>query len=194
MSSTKPAAGALAIAVGASGGDPLAAQTAVALSTGGWRSLRGGEISARVELDRTLRGAIYGGVALDAQGKAFGMLVEGPRRRPTIIPTDTIERVAPQLRDKGRIPRGYLGLGLQPAPVDGAVGAIVISVDENGPGKQAGVLQGDVIVAVDGTPLQGVRALVRSLGPDSVGRSLRFGLRRGGQPLDLAIAIGERPS
>ena len=186
--------GAIALAVGAIEGAPLAAHAAVALASGPWRSLRGGEISARIELDRRLRASAYGGVALDAHGNAFGMLVEGPRRRTLVIPAATIERVAPLLRDKGRVARGYLGLGLQLAPVDGGVGAIVMSVDQGGPGASAGVRQGDVITAVDGAPISGVRALVRSLGPDSVGRSLRFELRRGGEPLALDIVVAERPA
>ena len=77
--------GAIALAVGAIEGAPLAAHAAVALASGPWRSLRGGEISARIELDRRLRASAYGGVALDAHGNAFGMLVEGPRRRVAIF-------------------------------------------------------------------------------------------------------------
>ena len=194
LTETSVRPGALALAVGALEGAPLAAHAAVALATGPWRSLRGGEISARIELDRRLRAAAFGGVALDALGNAFGMLVEGPRRRTLVIPSATIERVAALLRDKGRVARGYLGLGLQLAPVDGGVGAIVMSVDAGGPGASAGVRQGDVIVAVDGAPITGVRALVRSLGPDSVGRSLRFDLRRGGEPLALDVVVAERPA
>jgi S1-C subfamily serine protease len=186
--------GALVLAQGALGGAPLAAQTAIALAAGPWRSMRGGELTARIELDRPLRRALFGGVALDAHGNAFGMLVEGPKRRTLVIPTATIERIAPILRDKGRIARGYLGLSLQPAPVDGRRGAIVIAVDDNGPGARAGVRQGDVIVAVDGAPLESVRALLRTLRPDSVGRSLRLALRRGGEPLELEFAIAERPA
>ncbi len=194
LSKTGVLAGALALAIGSSDGAPLAAQTAIALATGPWRSLRDGEISARIELDRRLRGAAEGGAALDVNGAAFGMLVEGPRHRALVIPADTIERVAATLRDKGRIPRGYLGLALQPAPVDDGVGAIVISLDKDGPGARSGVRQGDVIVAVDGAPVKGLRNLLRGLGPDSIGRILKLGLRRGGDPLDLDIAIGERPA
>jgi S1-C subfamily serine protease len=70
---------------------------------------------------------------------------------------------------------------------------MVMSVDGKGPGAAAGVRQGDVIVSFDGQPISGVRALVHSLGPDSVGKQVRLGLRRGGEPTDVTLTIGERP-
>ena len=184
----------MAISVGARDGLPLVALGTVGFVGPKWRSLRGGEIDQRIELDMDIRRESEGAAVLDASGRGAGMAVFGPRGRVLVIPGSTIERVAPLLRDKGRVARGYLGPGLQLAPVDGGVGAIVMSVDQGGPGASAGVRQGDVIIAVDGAPISGVRALVRSLGPDSVGRSLRFELRRGGEPLALDIVVAERPA
>jgi S1-C subfamily serine protease len=159
-----------------------------------WRSLRGGLIDARIELDATLARASEGGLALDASGQTLGMAVFGPRRRTLVIPTATIDRVADVLATKGRIVRGYLGLGLQPVKLDdGGIGAIAISVDARGPGAAAGVRQGDIIVAWNGEPIRGVHQLVRALGPDSVGASVRLTLRRGGEPIETTLTIGERP-
>ena len=73
-------AGALALAVGAGRNGPIAAFGAVSSAGPAWRSLRGGEIDARVELDLSMRRAGEGGLALDASGRAFGMTVFGPRR------------------------------------------------------------------------------------------------------------------
>lgn len=69
------AVGALAIAVGSDDGASVAALGIVARAGGPWRSLRGGEIDARIELDMQLRRSAEGGVALDASGAAFGMAV-----------------------------------------------------------------------------------------------------------------------
>ena len=126
-------AGELALAVGA---DALALWGVVAAAGPSWHSMRGGEIDARIELDVRLRRHAEGGLTLDARGWAFGMAVFGPRRRTLVIPAATIDRVATQLERNGRIPRGYLGLGLQPvrAEDDGAAGAIIISLDKNGLG------------------------------------------------------------
>jgi S1-C subfamily serine protease len=192
---TVPPAGALAMAVGAEEGAPTAGFGVVSRATGPWLSLRGGEIDARIELDLRLRRSAEGGLALDAAGQAFGMTVFGPRRRTLVIPAATIERVAQKLEAHGRVARGYLGLGLQPVAVAGAEsrGAMVMSVDPQGPGAQAGIQQGDVVVAWDGAPIKHLRAVLRALGPDSVGRTVTLRLRRGGDERDVALAIGERP-
>jgi S1-C subfamily serine protease len=186
--------GALALTVGAGNGGPIAAFGAVAFVGGAWRSLRGGEIDARVELDLSLRRAGEGGVALDVSGRAFGMAVFGPRRRVLVIPAATIDRVAAKLQTHGRIARGYVGLGIQTVKLDGDDGgAMVMSVDPNGPGAVAGVRQGDVIINWNGERLKDVRSLLRALGPDSVGLAVKLSLQRGGEPREVTLTIGERP-
>jgi S1-C subfamily serine protease len=188
-------AGALALAVGAAGGAPTAAMGAVGYAGEAWRSLRGGEIDARIELDLSLRRSAEGALALDASGRAFGMVVFGPRRRTLVIPTQTIQRVAGKLESHGRIPRGYLGLGLRTTRLDGeaGTGVIVMNVEANAPGAAAGLRQGDVIVKWNGEPARDVRQLTRALGADSVGKTVKLSILRGGQPLEVALTIGERP-
>jgi S1-C subfamily serine protease len=194
MAATIPPAGALAVAVGAEVGAPTAALGLVSLSRGPWQSMRGGEIDARIELDARLRRAAAGGLALNAAGQAFGMTVFGPRRRVLVIPAVTLGRVAARLESHGRIARGYLGLGLQPVTVEGGgSGVIVMSVDPKGPGAAAEIHQGDVVVTWDGKPIGGLQPLLRSLGPDSVGKLLVLELRRGGQMRQTNLQIGERP-
>src|SRR5215470_6530125 len=105
--------GALVVAVGAEDDTSSAAFGVVSRASGPWRSLRGGEIDARIELDLRLRQCAEGSLVMNAGGNAIGMAVFGPRRRVLVIPATTIERVASKLAAHGRIPRGYLGLGLQ---------------------------------------------------------------------------------
>ena len=197
--------GTMVVAVGAQAGGPIAALGVVALSGPAWRSLRGGEIDARIELDVALRRQAEGGLALDAAGGVLGMVVLAPRRQALVIPWTTIERVAARLQAHGRVARGYLGLGLQPVRLDArdrvgagagcaaSAGAMVMSVDPNGPGAAAGVRQGDVIVAWDGRPVEAIGALLRTLGPDSVGRVVSLSLLRAGAAVQAALTIGERP-
>ena len=196
LAASAVATGALAIAVGAEDGAPTAALGVVSRVAGPWRSLRGGEIDARIELDLRLRQSAEGGLALDAAGQAIGMAVFGPRRRVLVIPSATIERVATKLESHGRIPRGYLGLGLQPVALesgDGS-GAMVMSVDPQGPGAAAGIHQGDIIVAWNGEPIRQVQSLLRALGPDSVGQTVTLGLRRGGETKQVPLTVAERPA
>jgi len=192
LSSQVPALGALSVVVAAERGVPTAALGAVSLSGERWRSLRGGDIDARIELDVRLAFSHQGGLALNAAGEAFGMAVLGPRR-VLVIPSATIERVAPKLETHGRVARGYLGLGLQPVKLDDGIGAMVMSVDKSGPSATAGIRQGDVIVGLNNEKLSSVRALLRALGPDSVGSVVEVAARRADEPVNFKLTIGERP-
>ena len=192
LSPVVPAAGSLAVVAAAERGAPTAALGVVSLAGPHWRSLRGGEIDARIELDVRLRHSHQGGLALNAAGDAIGMAVLGPRR-VIVIPAATIKRVAGKLETHGRIPRGYLGLGQQPVKLDDGVGAMAMSVDKAGPSAAAGIRQGDVIVGWNGEKLSGMRSLLRALGPDSVGSAVDVEVRRGGEPMRFKLTIGERP-
>jgi S1-C subfamily serine protease len=195
LESRSVAVGALALAVGAEGGAPTATFGVVSRSAGPWYSLRGGEIDARIELDLRMRRSAEGGLAIDATGRAIGMAVFGPRRRVLVIPSNTVQRVAARLEKYGHIPRGYLGLGFQLVAIEGGGrGVMVMNADPQGPGAKAGVHQGDVIVAWNGEPIRHLRSLLRALGPDSVGQTVKLGLRQGGETKDLQVTIGARPS
>ena len=187
--------GALTWAVGSLHGASITAFGTVSFVGGAWRSFRGGEINARIELDLSLRLAGEGGVALDSAGRAFGMVVFGPRRRVLVIPAATIERVAATLEVHGKVARGYLGLGLQPTRLDveGGLGLMVMSVDPDGPGAAAGVRQGDLVLKWNDQDIQGVRMLLRVLGPDTIGTTVRLSLRRGGDPGEAHLTVRERP-
>ena len=192
LAATVPPLGSLSVVVATDRDAPSAGLGMVSAAGKSWRSLRGGDIEARIELDVQLRFGQQGGLALDASGAAFGMAVLGPQR-VLVIPTATIERVAAQLETRGRIARGYLGLGLQPVRLDDGVGAMVMNVDKAGPSAAAGIRQGDVIVAVNDQKLSGVRALSRTLGPASVGSVVDVAVRRGGEPVSFKVTVGERP-
>jgi S1-C subfamily serine protease len=195
LSSSVPRTGDLALTVGARGGEPLSGFGIVASVGPAWRSMRGGAIDARIELSQRLPRHAEGSLVLDAGGRSFGMAVRGPRRRTLVIPAATIERAASRLEKDGRIPRAYLGLGLHPArdDTDGALAAMIMSVDKNGPGAAAGCRQGDLIVSWNGQPLAGLGVLFRSLGPDSVGEPASLELRRGAELISVTLTVGEGP-
>ncbi len=192
LSSGIPDLGSLAVVAAAEQGIATSALGMVSLSGGRWRSMRGGEIDARVELDVRLRRSHEGGLVLNASGEAIGMAVQGVRRI-LMIPSATIERVAARLETHGRIARGYLGAGLQPVELDDGFGAMVISVDRSGPASAAGIRQGDIIVGWNNEKFSGLRSLLRALGPDSVGSVIDVAIRRAGEPVQLKLTIGERP-
>jgi len=196
LGTATPSTGALVQLLAASDGAARAALGTVALAGPAWRSLRGGEIDQRIELSIPFRHGAEGALVLDASGRAFGMGVSGPRRRVLVIPAATIERVAVALLEGGHVARGYLGLRLQPVALDGGggMGAMVMGVDPGGPGAAAGIRQGDVILAWDDKPIEGVRALMRALGPSSVGTRVDLTLGRAGAQVKTELKIAGRPA
>jgi len=192
-------AGHLAVAVGRAGGDAIATLGMVSLAGAPWRSSHGGRIDARLVIDARLPAIAEGGALVGADGGLIGIAVFGPRRRVLAIPAATIARVVPSIRDKGYIARGYLGVGLQRVTLpaaDGAEarrGAMVVTLDPAGPAGTAGMLQGDIIVAVGGTAVTGLRSLYQQLGPDMVGQKLAVDLIRAGTQTKLDVTVAARP-
>ncbi|PTE07043.1 S1C family serine protease [Mesorhizobium helmanticense] len=185
--------GSLAIAIGNSEGAALAVFGTIGEVGPAWRSMRGGTIDRRINLAVNTSGRFEGGPVLDAKGELIGMLLFGPRRRALVMPYETIERAVATLREKGHVARGYLGAGLHPVRDRDAYGAMVMSLDDNGPAKAAGLSLGDIIVAWNGETVHGPRDLIRRLGPDSAGAPVTLGVVRGGEQRDVALTIGEKP-
>lgn len=196
-------AGEAAIVVGRSPHGVSCAVGFVSLAGAEWESMRGGRIDRRIRLDNRLERHQEGGPVLNAAGQCIGMAVLGPRRGTLVIPSATLQRISADLLQHGRIQHGYLGIAgqpIRPQPVGPATaqnggagtGLLVLSLDAGGPARLAGILQGDIITAVAGKPVGSPRQLRRSLGPDTVGRSVSCLLIRAGQPMTLDITVGER--
>ena len=199
-----PHVGQMVLALGRNEDGNVANLGMVSSVGGAWQSRRGGHIDRLVRLDMMLGSGAEGLVVLDGEGAPMGMALLGPHRRPLVIPAATIERVAPRLLADGRIPRGYLGVGLHPIRLDNALAAVhglsderasmVISVDPEGPARRAGVLVGDVIFELNGEPVPGVRSLLNRLTPESVGSVAELKLLRAGQIATAKVGIAARPS
>ncbi len=170
---------------------------------GAWRTWRGGMIDRFVRLDVTLYPGTSGGAIVDTQGRLLGMATGGLSRVAGIaVPLETLERVAGELLAKGRVTRGYLGVGLQQVAlpdhlrnrlgVSGRTGVIVLSVQPDSPADRAGILVGDILVALGGRPVTDTDDVQAALGADAVGRSLAALLVRGGERAEASIEVRER--
>ncbi len=175
----------------------------VGVLSGAWRSWRGGLIDQFIGLDLALHPGAAGGPLVDAHGRVLGINTSALSRGIALtIPVSTVNRVVEGLLKKGHISRGYLGLGMQSVPLPEGVkdalklsadaGLIVLSVDPDGPGSKAGVVFGDVIVALDGTAVNSIRDLQAFLEPDSVGKTLSVSIIRGGKLVEVNVTVGER--
>jgi S1-C subfamily serine protease len=193
--------GAMALAIGADGiGGASARLGVVNLAGAEWHSSRGGLIDRRIVLDLRLARREEGGPVFDAAGACLGMSTFGPRGQVIVIPTATIERIVPLLLKDGRIARGWLGVALQAVAVpealrettDQSSGLMVMSVVEDGPAAEAGIVAGDIILSVDGTSTHRFRKTARLFGSDSIGRKADLRLIRGGTVITVQTTIAER--
>jgi serine protease Do len=114
--------------------------------------------------------------------------------------SNVVSRVVDQLTEYGEIRRGWLGVRIQDVDediaesidgLDRAAGAVVTGVPE-GPSKDAGILQGDVIVIFDGHEVEDVRDLVQTVGNTEVGKAVDVVVVRDGAQVTLSVTLGLR--
>jgi S1-C subfamily serine protease len=202
VSSLKP--GNLALVVGrtrASG--PVAALGVVSLVVSERRAWTGAALAPYIRFDIGLQPTAIGGAVIDARGRAIGMAT--PRFAgfgAIAVPSPTVSRVVDVLLQKGRIPRGYLGVGLQPVRLpdalrrtlqhDDKTAAIVLEVEPEGPAHKAGVVIGDIFVALAGHAVSRLEDVHGQLGAESIGKSLAIKFVRGGALQETNIVVAER--
>jgi S1-C subfamily serine protease len=197
-----PRVGSLIVAAGSDGDGRPSARLGMVNAVGPeWHSMHGGRIDARVQLDIRLAASEEGGPAFDAAGGWLGMTTFGPRQQILVIPAATVERVAPVLLASGRVPQGWLGVALRPVavpdelrePAGETTGLMVMSLSPDGPAARAGIVPGDIILCVAGTPARRLRSVLAQLGGDSVGKPFSLRLIRGGAVISIEVTVTERP-
>ena len=196
--------GALVLALGRPGTAITASLGVVSAVGGEWRTWHGGVIDRFVRLDVSIYDGFSGGPLIDAGGRVLGLNTSGLSRGAALaIPVETVNRVVDQLLKSGRVARGYLGLGMQAVRLPAAlverlampndIGLMVVSAEPDGPGDRAGVLIGDVLIAVGDTAVSDPAELLAFLGGDQVGKAVTAKLIRAGEPKSISITVGERP-
>jgi S1-C subfamily serine protease len=172
---------------------------------GAWRTWRGGEVDRFLRVDLVLYPGFSGGPLVDASGKVAGLVTSGLSRQLELaVPASTVTRIVDEVLATGRISRSYVGLGLQPvalpealrrlAPESDGRGLIVVSIEAEGPAARAGMMLGDVLVALEGAPLRDPGDVQAVLAGRRAGTAVTASLVRAGGPLQVSITLGERPS
>jgi serine protease Do len=117
------------------------------------------------------------------------------------IPIDVAMNTVNQIRDKGRVTRGRIGVQIQEVTKEtadsfglkGATGALVNSVERGGPAEKAGVEAGDIILKVDGRDVTNSNVLPRIITQVQPGRKVTLTVWRGGQTRDIGVTVAEMP-
>ncbi|MEZ4617810.1 MAG: trypsin-like peptidase domain-containing protein [Caldilineaceae bacterium] len=192
--------GHLALAMGRPGHHVQATLGIVSALGGEWRTHAGSMIERYLQTDVVMYPGFSGGPLVGADGQFMGMNTSGLARGVSIaVPAITLQRVVKLILAHGHVPRGYLGIGVQPVRlaehlqniVGQETGLMVMSVESDGPAAQAGLVQGDVVVKLDDTPVRHADELQTFLSSDHVGKVLAGQILRGGILQELALTVGQ---
>jgi S1-C subfamily serine protease len=204
--------GHLALAVARPGRTVRAALGVVSAIGDSYRTNAGGRVERYLEAAVPLPAGFAGGLLLRVAGAparatdrasapALGLLTPAVVRGAAVaLPLVTLTRVVTALLEHGRMERGFLGIGSYPgdlpAGLAGSLGQrqalVVVSIATGSPAERAGLLLGDVVVALDGRPVRHVRDLIELLDEERIGAEARLKIVRAGALNELPITIGAR--
>lgn len=157
-----------------------------------------------LQTDAAINFGNSGGPLVNLQGQVVGIasaINYGAENIGFAVPVNTLKEILPQLRDKGKVSRGYLGLMIQNLDYAHAQafglpntdGALVGEVVATGPAGNSGIEHGDVITAVDGRHIKTTRDLIDYVSAKGPGATVSLTVLRNGKSLDRTIKLGERP-
>lgn len=161
---------------------------------GSWRSWRGGRIERYIRLDLAMYPGLSGAAVIDTEGGVLGIATSALSRIAGVaIPAETIDRVVDEVLTKGYVSRAYLGVGVQPVGLPGGGGGlIVVSLEPQAPAAAAGLLLGDILLAVADKEVRAIDDLLDALQTLQAGERVSARLSRGGVEQALEITLGER--
>jgi serine protease Do len=113
------------------------------------------------------------------------------------IPSEIVSRIVAELREKGRVERGWLGAGLQEVPDSeghGILGVGIASVERGSPAARGGLRPGDIVTAVNGQMTDSGRGFQKTIAQTPPGSTVRLTLLRQGREMELDVAVGRRPN
>ncbi|HEY6467633.1 MAG TPA: trypsin-like peptidase domain-containing protein [Candidatus Acidoferrales bacterium] len=202
--SVKP--GELALVIGRSPDSGANASLGIISATSGaWRTWRGGQLDAYIRLDAKLFPQSSGGAVISVRGELIGIATSALSRIAGVaIPISTVANVAEKVLERGFVPRGYFGIGVQPVPFSDALrkklsmanrsGLIVLTVEPGGPADKAGLLIGDVVTSIAETAIEDADDLQRFSDSGVVGTAVNINYVRGGALKQSPLTVEERPA
>ena len=175
--------------------------------TAGIISARGREIGAGpfddfLQLDAPINPGNSGGPTFNMDGEVVG--VNTAIVTPTgasvgigfAIPSQIARRIVAELREKGRIDRGWLGVSVQDitAAPGRPAGVAIAAVERTGPAARSGLRQGDLVYAVNGDRVDSSRGLIRAVAAVTPGQLVRLSVVRQGREMEIPVTVGRRPT
>lgn len=194
--------GQLVLALGRPSTEGIEASLGVVSAVGGPVRTPRGLIERYLRTDTTPYPGFSGGPLVDAEGRVVGINTSFGRGMPFTIPADAAWRAAEQLAKHGTVKRGYLGIRSQSVEIpsagqkalnrEQAAGLLVVGVEDDSPAGKAGLIVGDILVGLNGHPVNDHDELFARLSGDVVGKPTPVEILRGGQPQTVSVTVGER--
>jgi serine protease Do len=162
------------------------------------RDLGAGPFDNFLQLDAPINPGNSGGATFNMDGQVIGMTTAivspsgGSVGIGFAIPSELIRPIVAELRAKGHVDRGWLGVALHDADAP-ANGAVIAALERNSPAVHAGLRPGDVVVGINGEAIDSSRALIRAVAAAPPGQSVRLRVRRQAHELDIPVTVGLRP-
>lgn len=169
------------------------------------RSIGGRMIEDVIQTDAALNPGNSGGPLVSSAGQVIGIntaIISGAQGICFAVASNTAQFVLSEIIRHGYVRRAYIGVSAQTAPVprrhavaagiDNALGALLMQLEPNGPASQAGLLPGDVVIALDGVAVNGVDDLIRLLDRDRIDRTCDIEVLRRGVARLVSIHPVER--
>ena len=187
-------------------GNPLAYEHTVTVGVVSFigRKLFDTSLDRYIQTDAAINFGNSGGPLINSRGEVIGINAAISSRAANIgfaVPINQASGILPQLREKGRVSRGYIGVTLKDVDADlqrslalkSASGAIVQDVTPGSPGARAGLRTYDLILAVDGTPVAGNDQLIQMIAARSPGTTTNLQVLRDNRSMNVAVKLAERP-
>jgi S1-C subfamily serine protease len=193
--------GHMVLALGRPGKSMQATLGVISALGGDWRTGGGGKVDRYIQTDVVMYPGFSGGPLADVSGKVIGLNSSALARGVSVtLPASTIKAVVETLATHGRIRRGYLGVGAQPARLPESlaaelsqdVGLLIVAVESDTPASKAGLVLGDTLLSLDGEQVSHLEELMALLSGDRVGKSVTAKILRGGDVRDVKVTVGER--
>jgi serine protease Do len=163
-----------------------------------------------IQIDAPINRGNSGGPTFNLSGQVIGIntAIYSPSGGSVgigfAVPSNTAKSVVEQLKEKGHVTRGWLGVAIQgiTPPIarslglntDHPTGALVASIIPNSPAAKAGLQQGDVVVDAGGHKIESVHDLPRLVAATPPGRKLDMTIRRDGKEQTLSATVAEMPN
>src|SRR6202048_1980533 len=206
LSDGKPRIGDWVLAVGNPFG--LGGTVTAGIVSARGRDIGNGPYDDFIQIDAPVNKGNSGGPAFNTDGEVMGVntAIYSPSGGSVgiafSIPASTVKNVVAQLKDKGSVSRGWIGVQIQPVTPDIAdrlglkkgEGALVAEPQANGPAAKAGIESGDVITAVNGETVKDARELARTIGSLAPGAAVKLDVLHKGQDKVVNLTLGQLPN